>query len=211
MFFFFKPHKLKTRGFIMFKRIFCFLLLMTTSSAFADVVYLPPEKNHLNNISSIQQYKNFNRNRYNRHFLPNKELCALETYALNKTFQRDTDIQRLERLENIAFGTIQYGDLFSRYQNLEQAILARPKYKTKQRIISNLANYLHGGPTGFTPSLHSNYDNFNNFGGFSAMPSMYSPKYTTTKFEQYSNGIFGGGWGMSNGNFGTGSSIKILD
>ena len=193
----------------MYKYIFCLLLLTTTSTAYANIVYFPNEK-YFNNTSSIQQNIT-NRKEYRKHFLPNKDLCALETYALNKTFQRDTDIQRLERLESIAFGTIQKGDLFSRYQNLEQAILARPKYKTKQRIISNLANYLHGGPTGFTPSLHSNYNNFNNFGGFNAIPSMYSPKYTTTKFEQYSNGMFGGGWGINNGNFGTGSSIRILD
>ena len=195
----------------MYKYLLCFLLLIATGTAFADIVYLPQEKNYYNNVNTLKRHNIMRRNKYNSNFLPNKELCALENYALNKTFQRDTDIQRLERLENIAFGTIQNGDLFSRYQNIEQAILARPKYKAKQRIISSLANYLHGSPTGFTPSIHPSYDNFNTFGNFSATPSMYSPKYSTTKFEQYSNGIFGGGWGINNGNFGSGSSIRILD
>ena len=110
----------------------------------------------------------------------------------------------------MAFGAIQDGDLITRYQNVEQAILSRPQYKTKQSVLSNIANYLGGQTTGFTPSLIP-YSSIDGYGSFSTNPSVYSPKYSTTKFEQYSNGIFGGGWGMSNGNFGSGSSIKILD
>ena len=144
------------------------------------------------------------------YYLSRNDLNALENYALNRTYTRENSLRRLERLENLTFGAIQEGDLISRYNNVESAILSRPRANTKQSIINNIANYLTGVPTGFTPNIMP-YSSMDNFGGLSTNPSMYSPKYTNTKFEQYSNGIFGGGWGMSNGNFGTGSSVRILD
>ena len=48
---------------------------------------------------------------------------------------------------------------------------------------------------------------FSNFG-----TNFYpSPGYMNQNFEQYSNGPFSQGWGMSNHNYGTGSSVRILD
>ena len=207
------------------KYIILMLLLFVSNSAFADIIRYPsttynsfyPKFNQQNKISTshYSPARRYHRklhtpNFYYNNYLSDANLNALEKHAFNKTFGRNRQLERLERLENVAFGAIQDGDLITRYQNVEQAILSRPQYKTKQSVLSNIANYLGGQTTGFTPSLIP-YSSIDGYGSFSTNPSMYSPKYSTTKFEQYSNGIFGGGWGMSNGNFGSGSSIKILD
>jgi hypothetical protein len=149
-------------------------------------------------------------------YLSHGNLNALEKYALNKTFRKESDLARLERLENLAFGATQIGDLASRYANVEQAILSRPKYKTKNSLLGNLANYFTGSPTGYTPSLDNFYNStmglppglgFTNFGG----DYFPTPGFLNQNFEQYSNGLFSRGWGMSNHNYGTGSSVRILD
>lgn len=148
---------------------------------------------------------NFNQKSY----IPRNNLSALERYSLNKSYARQNDIKRLERLETLAFGSIQQGDLYSRYHNVENAILSRPKPIKKHSIMNNLTNYLVGQSTGFTPSilLHDNY--------YSSYPNnlQYVPSsgFTTNTFQQYSNGIFGGGWNMSGNNYGANSSVKILD
>lgn len=149
---------------------------------------------------------------YYNPYLSKEDLNALEKYALNRTYRRESDLSRLERLENLAFGASQSGDIYSRYKNVENAILSRPKYGTKQSVLSNIANYFAGQATGFTPNLIQ-YPTYNNFGGFSSNPYLLNPgsNYGNTNYEQYSNGIFGGGWGISGQNYGTGSSIKILD
>ena len=135
---------------------------------------------------------------------------ALEKYALRKTYGRENELQRLERLENLAFGAVQSGNPVIRFKNVENAILSRPQYNTKQSLLNNVANYFAGQTTGFTPSITS-YPNYTNLGGFSSNPYMFTPKYSNSNYEQYSNGIFGGGWGMRGSDFGTGSSIRILD
>ena len=153
----------------------------------------------------------------NNPYLSSNELSALEKYALNKTFKRESDLARLERLENLVFGATQSGDLGSRFANVEQGILSRPKYKTKNSALGNLAEIFTGRPTGYTPSITDNIFipqmglpaglGFSNFG-----TNFYpSPGYMNQNFEQYSNGPFSQGWGMSNHNYGTGSSVRILD
>ncbi len=149
-------------------------------------------------------------------YLSHGNLNALEKYALNKTFRKESDLARLERLENLAFGATQIGDIASRYANVEQAILSRPKYKTKNSLLGNLANYFAGSPTGYTPSLNNFYNStmglpagigFTNFGG----DYLPAPGYINQNFEHYSNGPFSQGWGMSSQNYSSGSSIRILD
>ena len=78
---------------------------------------------------------------YNNPYLSSNDLSALEKYALNKTYRRESDLARLERLENLAFGTIQEGDIHNRYHNLETAILSRPQYKTKNSLLNNIFSY----------------------------------------------------------------------
>ena len=142
--------------------------------------------------------------------LSRKDLNALEKYALRRTYGNESDMHRLERLENLAFGAVQSGNPLVRYRNVENAILSRPQYGTKQSLFNNIANYFVGQSTGFTPSMTS-YPNYTNLGGFSSNPYMFTPGFRNNSFEQYSNGIFGGGWGISGNDFGTGSSVRILD
>ena len=139
-------------------------------------------------------------------YIPNDNLRALEKYALNKTYSRESDIHRLQRLENLAFGSIQSGDLETRYKNVENAILSRPQYNVKRSIIGNIANYFAGQPTGLSPSFAPSMTQFGGYSNFNPIP-----RYSNNNFEQYSNGIFGSGWGISGHDYGTGSSIRILD
>lgn len=215
----------------MFRAIIFLVLILTITSANAEIITTRPLGN--NNFSSklrLNQPKTIytapiTSTRQNRlrpphcpdchHYNPylsKNDLYTLEKYALNKTYRRESDLERLERLENLAFGASQSGDIYSRYKNVENAILSRPKYGTKQSILGNIANYFAGQSTGFTPNLIP-YPDFNNLGGFNSNPYLFTPNsnYGNTNYEQYSNGIFGGGWGFSGQNYGTGSSIKILD
>lgn len=214
----------------MFKIIVCFLVLLNIKPVFADFITHSATRPSCQNFQSklkmnqpdtkIVTYNGSRRQErlYHRHYpqhhniepyFSGNDLSALEKYALNKTYRRESGHQRLERLEELAFGSTQNGSLYSRYKNVENAILSRPKYTQKRSIISNLANYFAGQTTGFTPSIMP----YNNLGGFSSNPYAFTqaPGYDNHRFEQYSNGIFGGGWGMSGSNFGNGSSIRILD
>lgn len=213
----------------MFKYFICFLILINTTQVFANYynnysnsnfsskLKMNQPKTIIAGSSNRRQIPHFHPQycpqcNINNPYLLNKDLNTLEKYALNKTYQRENSLQRLERLENLAFGATQYGDIQSRYQNVENAILSRPKYGTKNSILKNLATYFSGQTTGFTPNLIP-YSTFNNLGGFSSNPYLFTPNngYRNNSLEQYSNGIFGGGWGNSFNNYGTGSSIKILD
>ena len=152
-------------------------------------------------------YGRYNPYRYQtNNIIPSQSLNALEKYAFNKSYSRENDLQRLERLENLAFGASQYGDLESRYQNVENAILSRPQYNVKRSVLGNIANYFAGQATGVSPSLTTGVVPFGGYSNF-----MPSPNYNNNRIEQYSNGIFGGGWGISGNEYGSGSSIKILD
>ena len=54
-------------------------------------------------------------------------LNLLEEYAFNKTYKKEANLKRLERLEEAAFGAVQSGDYDTRYRNVQTAILSRPK------------------------------------------------------------------------------------
>lgn len=191
----------------MFKFIICALIILNSLPTYADFI---THSNHRPNTRTYRQkaLQPMYYNDYNN--FSNKDLNILEKYALNRTFKGENELQRLERLENLAFGATQYGDINSRFQNVENAILARPKYTQKRSVLNNLANYFIGQPTGFTPSITP----YNNLGGFSSNPflSIPSPGYDNQSFRQHSRGLFGGGgWSTTGSNYGTGSSIRILD
>ncbi len=216
----------------MIKYITAILVLFSINPVFAYIStnHYSPYYNRQPNICSKstyadpsygnRPYRNYNSYRPHRHgyyrppcrhcdyYSPYNEiqpgnLNALERYALKKNYTRESDLSRLERLESLAFGAVQEGDLTTRYQNVENAILSRPPQNGyKRSVIGSIADFLGGQMTGFTPSLNSGFGNdvFSNY-----------PTYSNTRAEQYSNGIFGGGWGVQNQNFGNGSSIRILD
>ena len=136
------------------------LLILTTqiSPVFADIINsspnfsrFPSKINKYNSNSYASQIytpqRNYGRNKYrqkiykkacpqchshNYYHQPIKinNLKRLEKHVFDRTFNNEDDITRLERLENLAFGAIQDGDLSTRYHNIESAIYSRPKYKT---------------------------------------------------------------------------------
>lgn len=218
----------------MIKYFTIIVILLSFNPVFAYIStnhYSPYFKRYPNpNISSQSTYTNPYSKNYNRpyrnyykqkkygyypppckhceHYTPynnisSENLNALERYALKKNYARETNLSRLERLESLAFGAVQEGDLTTRYHNVENAILSRPPQNNyKRSVIGNIADFFGGQMTGFTPSINSGFgtDIFSNY-----------PTYSNSRAEQYSNGIFGGGWGIQNQNFGNGSGIRILD
>lgn len=206
----------------MFRGFLCLIIMLSITPSFADSNFssklkMNQPKNVLSTLPSSQRQNRFYpgncpRCHYNNPYLSQNDLNALEKYALNKTYRRENDLQRLERLENLAFGATQSGNIYNRYKNVENAILSRPKYGTKTSFLNNLANYFSGQATGFTPNFTPkftpSYPGYANLGGFNSYPSS---DFLNNNFEQYSNGIFGGGWGISGHDHGIGSSIRILD
>ena len=180
------------------RRIFVILLLIfSTGNVFASVRYNTP-LNH----------PHYNRQQYYRPHLSTDNLRALEKYSMNRVYSRDYPLQRLERLENLAFGAIQYGDLETRYKNVENAILSRNGYGAgvngvnRRNWLGNVANYFAGQATGITPSIvMPNYQSYS---------PVYGSDYANQRIEQFSNGIFGGGYNLMNQNLGNGSSVRIL-
>ena len=173
------------------------------------------------------QYSPYNhcscRNNF-RHHSRTGNLNALERHALKKNYRKESNLRRLERLENLAFGATQSGDYATRFKNVEAAILSRPQSTYKKSILGNIANYFTGTSTGFTPSitntittpgyvtpgsvpyLSPTMNSMMPMGGFST-----SPSYDNQRIESYSNGIWGNGYRTFGNNYGSGSSIRILD
>ena len=88
----------------------------------------------------------------------------------------------------------------------------------KYSLMRKISNYFHGQPTGFTPSITPDLSQnlspmmlpgLTPYGGFNS----YYPtgSFGNNNFEQYSNGIFGGGWGINENNFTSGTGVTILD
>ena len=180
--------------------IFCLILLnvnMVFAAPYNRIKYAPA--NQFNTYRHPQHY-------HNRPQISLEDLSALEKYATNRSYTRDNPLVRVERLENLVFGAVQYGDIVSRYNNVKSAILSKPSnYTTAKRSFwGDLTSYIVGQPTGVTPSIN-NYSN-------SYIPSdINGNNYGRQRYEQFSNGMFGSGYSLQNNNFGNGSSIRILD
>ena len=206
----------------MYKIVLILLTLLLIKPAFAEVFTttgLAPNYGNYRTPLNMQTINSYNkvRTRYNNlhrpclhcnnqehNILPKNGLNALEKYSMNKTFRRDNDLSRLARLEELAFGAEQVGNPITRYQNVETAILSRPQYNTKRSMLSNLANYFVGQATGFTPNLNPSDMTF--------FPTYSSPQnFNNRRYDQYSNGIFSGGYKFSDGGFGNQSVIRMLD
>ena len=134
------------------------------------------------------------------------DLSALEKYTLDKTYSRDSDLERLERLEMQAFGALQPGDINTRYDNVRTAILSRPKQNYKTSWIRNIGNFFNGQMTGFTPTI----DNDPFFSGSSFANTPYPTTYGNSNITQFS-GPFGSGYRINNYGTGSGCGVKILD
>ena len=95
-----------------------------------------------------------------RMYMPRKnftrfsDINELERYALNRNFSKDSDVTRLERLETLAFGAVQRGDINARYDNVREAILTRPKQNYKTSLLRNISDFFSGKLTGYTPNIN---------------------------------------------------------
>ncbi len=125
------------------------------------------------------------------------DISDLEKYALNKNFCRENDLKRLERLELQAFGAIQNGDINTRYANVRNAILTRPKQNYKTTLLRNLSDYFGGQITGFTPMVSPYSDDYDNNYGNST-----SSFYTTPFGSRIRNNNYG---------ISSGAGVHILD
>ncbi len=135
------------------------------------------------------------------------DLSALEKYVFNKNYSRESDLARLERLEMQAFGAIQNGDINTRYDNVRNAILARPQpTRTKKSLLRTIGNFFSGQMTGFTPSFDT--DPFFADSLFNQNP--YPSTYGTQSASTYKR-PFGGGSRIQN--YGTGSTcgVQLID
>ncbi len=184
------------------KKLFiCLLFFMCVNSVFAQNRHVIMQNPYINN----PYYRHCDY--YEAEVLP-RDLSALEKYSMNRVYSRENPLKRLERLEDLAFGSIQSGDIVSRYKNVETAILSRPQHSVKRTALGTLTNYFRGQATGVTPSI---YDSFGNFmPAYDNFMHNSSNGYGNTRINQYSNGIFGGGYSVFNNNVGNGSSVRIL-
>lgn len=171
---------------------FCLILLINV---------IPTKAEKIVTTTTPYYYNNY----YPPKLAPSWDFNALEKYALNKTYSRENDIKRLERLENLAFGATQNGNPEFRYRQVEEAILSRPKYNAYQRSLKNrLGQYISGQSTGITPSIV-------NQGLSPIYNNGFTPQYSNSNFVQYSSVPFGwSGHQLMNSNYGTNSGIRIL-
>ena len=153
--------------------------------------------------NGYRHYPHYAHYRGYRESTDSKKMSELEKYTLNRTYQNDTLMRRLQRLEMETFGAVQDGDYYTRYNAVQSAIYSRPKQNYKKTLLRNIGDYFAGQMTGFTPQIQ-NYTTPNN--SYSYYPSTFGNTYETG----YSNP-----WGQryQYNNYGTGSSsgIQILD
>jgi hypothetical protein len=179
-------------------------------------------------------------------------LSRMESKIFNQTYTNNSAQNRVERLEQQLFGTVQSGDLEARYRALQVATANINKMNQSQRGLRGFTNSLGnsfwggGSMTGFTPPL----DDFSDFGNDmnntttynNNFNSNYGTNYGTNSYNNQNNaygnntyprnnalnslmlggsyptgsGIYRGyrtmhGYGDSYRNYGTGSSVTILD
>lgn len=124
------------------------------------------------------------------------DINDLERYAMNRNFTKDSDLVRLERLETLAFGAVQEGDIYARYDDVRNAILSRPKPNYKTSFLRSLSDYFNGQLTGFTP-------NVTNTGS-------YPSGYEKNSYSEYGS-PFGRGYKTNYYGYDNGAGIHILD
>ena len=174
-----------------------FLLLILSLPVFAarTVVTQTPYYNPYHGAYWGGDYiPQYSRQRNNSIF---SDINALEKYAMNRNFTRDSDRTRLERLETIAYGAVQQGDIITRYNNVREAILTRPKQNYKTSLLKSIGNYFNGQLTGFTPDITDSGLDLLPYGQ-SSSGSRYSSPWSRSEI-------------INNYDSKSGTGIKILD
>ena len=184
----------------MYKFFLIFLMLISMTEVFAQREIVTHSPYYTHPYANPYLYRNNRPYGYYPYGRTNyTELNALEQYTFNRNYYNENNLNRLQRLEMAAFGTIQQGDFDRRYENVRAAILSRPRNENNNSIWKNIGNYFAGQMTGFTPPMVQNSYSSN-------MPHYYG----NSSFTEYSNP-----WGKSirTNNYGntSGSSITILD
>lgn len=169
----------------------------------------------VNNI--IVNYKN---NNLTANSAVNKKLNKMEKKVFRRTFSDDSAENRISRLEEQIFGTIQNGDINSRYDMLSKAV---SHYNNSQDAFSTVIPddpYFALPPTtGGIRSLAGSFTNFMNR-QFVGMPTGYSPQiypYNNGYYSPYNgynpssaqrvNGSYRQSWGRRYGDMGAGVHI----
>jgi len=182
----------------MYRFVFLFLLFSLSYSCIAQTSDFITQKPYYNPYYGAY---------YGGDYIPQQRLKSkksslfsdindLEKYAMNKNFTRESDRMRLERLEMQAFGAVQNGDMLTRYNNVRDAILSRPKQNYKTTFLRNISDYFSGQLTGFTPALNQSEFNDYNFGRNS---------------HRYYQTPYGKGYSTYDYGIGNDASIRILD
>jgi len=138
--------------------------------------------------------------RYTKNSSIFSDINELEKYAMNRNFTKDSDLTRLERLETIAFGAVQEGDIHSRYNNARNVLLSRPKQNPRNSILKNISNYFNGQLTGFTPPINSSNTNIHPYS------SGYERDYYSESISPWGRNFKTNHYGI-----GSGTGIRILD
>lgn len=152
-------------------------------------------------------------------------LGRIEKKVLGQSFEYDLTKNRIERLEQKMFGTVQSGDLSERMTVLKSASKNymsfnpdteyelprsyngyRPPIITgstgtswKRNLLGNLKNQMMGMPTGFTPAMDPAYMDY-----FEAERAMMNGDNGAIYRNNH-------GWGYSNTQRGAGTGVRILD
>ena len=189
--------------------IFISAVLLLSSQCFAGVqIHKTSPIGGLNN--SFYKRNPINRKNY-RTTRPyrvnnNNDLSRMERALFRKNYNNDNINSRLDRLEENMYGRRIPGTVADRYRNLSNSFYYNNPgtyYDTynnynayspyplaatpKMRLLDRISNYFMGTSTGISPSMD----------GF----------FT----EQYSTSPWGRGYYSSNKNYGTGSTVRILD
>lgn len=171
----------------------------------------------MNNI--IVNYKNNNVSQNNS---INKKISKMEKKVFGRSFADDSPENRISRLEEHVFGTIQSGSLNNRYSMLCKAV---PHYSNKysmtipddpyfglpvsssnglRSLAGSFTNFMNrhfvGMPTGFTPQIYSPYAS--GYHGYNGPYNGYNPS-TAQKI----NGSYVERWGARYGDMGAGVHI----
>ena len=192
--------------------LFIFALMTPSYAATRTVVTQSPYYYNPNfNQIQTRPYHHYNRP-YRQYYNPCykcsnfSDINALEKYTMNRNFTRESDIQRLERLEMQAFGALQNGDINTRYENVRSAILSRPKQNYRTSFLRNIGDYFAGQTTGYTPSIGSSNPFINSFSR-----GNYPTNYGNSAFTEFSGPFGTRGYNLNNYSTGSNAGIRILD
>ena len=188
----------------MYRFIVLMILSSITMPVFSETRTVVTQTPYYNPYYAPQAYyggdyvpqRMYRQRRYNSSMF--SDINDLEKYAMNKNFSKENDRTRLERLEMLAFGTIQEGDYRTRYDNVRNAILSRPKQNYKTSLFRSISDYFNGQITGYTPSINQSNDSF------------YSSPYGVSSMTDYVS-PWGHGTKINNYGISSGTGVKILD